>query len=245
VSQLFSAGMVGGTVLLWASYFVTFMMLVTSGAWTPTLLRRAGFDGVQSSVAMALFALGSVFGTPLAGFLVNRFATRRVLPAALVGGAVTLGAVGHAIQSSAFVIVCLGFAGFFLGVASSGLIALAPLLYSTAIRSTGVGWAIGLGRLGSLSDRSPSACSSTGVGRSATALPHSGRPRCTRLARAGTPTPWSLDIWKTEIVLRRSKIFIATGIQIAVSSVGAVYYGQHLHTDLHPYRFRRSGASEI
>jgi len=117
VSPLFSAGMVGGTVLLWASYFVTFMMLVTSGAWTPTLLRRAGFDGVQSSVAMALFALGSVFGTPLAGFLVNRFATRRVLPAALVGGAATLGAVGHAIQSSAFVIVCLGFAGFFLGVA--------------------------------------------------------------------------------------------------------------------------------
>ena len=36
---------------------------------------------------------------------------------------------------------------------------------------------------------------------------------------------WSLDIWKTEIVLRRSKIFIATGIQIAVSSVGAAYYG--------------------
>ena len=39
---------------------------------------------------------------------------------------------------------------------------------------------------------------------------------------------WSLDIWKTEIVLRRSKIFIATGIQIAISSVGAAYYGQHL-----------------
>jgi hypothetical protein len=54
----------------------------------------------------------------------------------------------------------------------------------------------------------------------------------------------SLDIWKTEMVLRRSKIVIATGIQIAVSSVGAAYYGQHLHTDLHPYRFRRSGAAE-
>jgi hypothetical protein len=39
----------------------------------------------------------------------------------------------------------------------------------------------------------------------------------------------SFYIWKTEIVLRRSKIFIATGIQIAVSSVGAAYYGQHLH----------------
>jgi AAHS family 4-hydroxybenzoate transporter-like MFS transporter len=125
------------------------MMLVTSATWTPTLLQRAGIDGAQSSVAMALFTLGSVFGTPLAGFLVTRFAARRVLPTALVASAMTLGAVGHASQSITLVMVFLGLAGFFLGVASSGLIALAPSLYSTAIRSTGVGWAMGLGRLGS------------------------------------------------------------------------------------------------
>lgn len=149
VWQLFSTGMAYGTVLLWASYFVTFMMLVTSAAWVPTLLQRAGINGAQSSVAVALFALGSVFGTPLAGFLVSRLAPRRILPAALVGSAVTLGAVGYASQSIELVMVCLGLAGFFLGVASSGLIALAPLLYPTATRSTGVGWAMGFGRLGS------------------------------------------------------------------------------------------------
>jgi len=128
---------------------LSFMMLVTSGAWTPTLLQRAGINGAQSSVAIALFAFGSVVGTPLAGFLVSRFAARRVLPIALVASAVTLAAVGHASQSITLVIACLGLAGFFLGVSSSGLIALAPLLYSTAIRSSGVGWAMGLGRLGS------------------------------------------------------------------------------------------------
>jgi MFS transporter, AAHS family, 4-hydroxybenzoate transporter len=149
VWQLFSAGRATGTVLLWVSYFITFMMLVTSAAWAPTLLRRAGTDGAQSSFAIAVFALGSVFGTPLAGFLVSRFAVRSVLPAALVGSALTLGGVGYASQSIILVIVLMGLAGFFLGVASSGLIALAPLLYSTAIRSTGVGWAMGLGRLGS------------------------------------------------------------------------------------------------
>ena len=115
-----------------------------------TLLQRAGIDGAQSSVAIALFALGNAVGTPLAGFLVSRFAARRVLPTALVGSAMTLGLVGHASHSMALVIVFLGLAGFFLGVASTGLIALASLLYSTPIRSTGVGWAMGLGRLGSL-----------------------------------------------------------------------------------------------
>jgi MFS transporter, AAHS family, 4-hydroxybenzoate transporter len=150
VWQLFSAGRAPGTLLLWASYFATFMILATSAAWTPNLLQRAGIEGARSSVAVALFALGSVFGTPLAGFLVSRFAARRVLPVALFGGAVTFIAVAHTGQSIAVVIVCLGFAGFFLGVASSGLIALGPLLYSTAIRSTGVGWAMGLGRLGAI-----------------------------------------------------------------------------------------------
>lgn len=101
--QLFSAGRACGTVLLWASYFVTFMMLATGGAWTPTLLQRAGIEGARSSIAVALFALGSVFGTPLAGFLVSRFAVRRVLPAALVGSAVTFGAVGHARECIALV----------------------------------------------------------------------------------------------------------------------------------------------
>ena len=63
---------------------------------------------------------------------------------------------------------------------------------------------------------------------------------------AGASAPvCSLDIWKTEIVLRRSKIFIVIDIQIALSSVGAAYYGQHLHADLHPYRFRGAGAAEL
>jgi hypothetical protein len=52
--------------------------------------------------------------------------------------------------------------------------------------------------------------------------------------------------------LRRSKIFIATVTQIAVSSVGAVYHGQHLQTDLDTYsdpwsptRCRSCGAAHL
>ena len=147
VWQLFSAGRAGGTVLLWASSFINFMMLVGSSTWAPTLLQRAGANGAQSSVAMALFALGSVFGSSLVGFMMSRFAG--ILPAALVGSALTLAGVGYVSQSIILAITVLGLAGFFVGIASSGLLALAPLFYSTAIRSTGVGWAMGVGRLGS------------------------------------------------------------------------------------------------
>ena len=56
VSQLFSAGRAWGTILLWARYFINFLMLVISGVWTPTLLQKAGVNGTQSSVAIALYA---------------------------------------------------------------------------------------------------------------------------------------------------------------------------------------------
>jgi MFS transporter, AAHS family, 4-hydroxybenzoate transporter len=100
VWHLFAAGGACGTILLWASYFLTFLTMTTSIAWTPTLLQRAGIAGAQSSVAFALFALGNVFGAPLSGFLVSRFAARRVLPAGLVGSALTLSAVGAALFTS-------------------------------------------------------------------------------------------------------------------------------------------------
>jgi hypothetical protein len=63
-------------------------------------------------------------------------------------------------------------------VASSGVVALAPLLYATAIRSTGVGWVMGLGRLGSFVGTLAIGLLSTGAGRSTRALSQLGLPRC-------------------------------------------------------------------
>ena len=63
---------------------------------------------ISATAMFGVFALGSVFGTPLAGFLVSRFAVRSVLPAALVGSALTLGGVGYASQSIILVIMLMG-----------------------------------------------------------------------------------------------------------------------------------------
>jgi AAHS family 4-hydroxybenzoate transporter-like MFS transporter len=149
VTQLFSVGRALVTFLLWATFFITFMLLVTCASWTPALLQRTGVDPALSSLAVALFSAGSVVGTPLAGFLINHFGVRRFLPAALASSAFALAAAGLSGNLLSLLLVSLGLTGFFLGGASSGLIAIAPLLYPTTIRSTGVGWAMALGRFGS------------------------------------------------------------------------------------------------
>ncbi len=147
--ELFRQGRGKVTALLWGSYFTTFLMLITSTAWAPTLLERSGLARADAADGIALFAAGSVIGTPLAGTLLASFGIRNVIPVTLLGGAVAIGALGIVGPSATPVLACLSCAGFCLGIASSGLIALAPLLYPTPIRSTAVGWAMGWGRTGS------------------------------------------------------------------------------------------------
>ena len=147
--QLFAGGRAAGTVLLWISFFIAFMMLVTNSAWAPTLLKREGIGIKEASLAMAMFNLGSVVATCFAGWLIVRAGAAIILPLVMLGSAVSMALVGYAAPSVATVILLQGLFGVFMGGGSSGLIALAAIYYPTAIRSTGVGWAMGMGRIGS------------------------------------------------------------------------------------------------
>ena len=149
VLRLFAMGRALGTTVLWISFFIVFMMLVTNSAWAPTLLKREGIDIGQSALAMAVYNLGAMIGTVVAGWLVIGIGAALVLPIVMLGSAVSLGLVGYAVPSARLVTTFEGLFGLFLGCGSSGLIALAAIYYQTAIRSTGVGWAMGMGRLGS------------------------------------------------------------------------------------------------
>jgi len=151
VAQLFAAGRAAGTVLLWISFFIAFMMLVTNSAWAPTLLKREGIGIKEASLAMAAFNLGSVIATSFAGWLISRAGAAVILPLVMLGSAVSMALVGYAAPSVGLVILLQGLFGLFMGGGSSGLIALAAIYYPTAIRSTGVGWAMGMGRVGSFS----------------------------------------------------------------------------------------------
>jgi AAHS family 4-hydroxybenzoate transporter-like MFS transporter len=149
VVQLFAMGRAVGTVLLWVSFFIAFMMLVTNSAWAPTLLKREGIGIREASLAMAMFNLGSVIATSFAGWLIVRAGASVILPLVMIGSAVSMALIGYAAPSVGAVILLQGLFGVCMGGGSSGLIALAAIYYPTAIRSTGVGWAMGMGRVGS------------------------------------------------------------------------------------------------
>jgi AAHS family 4-hydroxybenzoate transporter-like MFS transporter len=144
VAQLFAMGRAAGTILLWISFFIALMMLVTNSAWAPILLKQEGIGTRDAALAMAAFNL-----TSFAGWLIVRAGASIILPLVMIGSAVSVALVGYAAPSVGLVILLQGLFGTFMGSGSSGLIALAAIYYPTAIRSTGVGWAMGMGRVGS------------------------------------------------------------------------------------------------
>ena len=147
--QLFTDGRAGATLLLWVAFFAIFLMLVTNTAWSPILLHAVGLPVPRAALAMAAFNAGSVVGTAAAGSLIARLPPARTLALLSVASAASFALIGRAAPGFAGVAALQALSGVFLGAASSGLIALAALFYPTAGRSTGVGWAMGMGRFGS------------------------------------------------------------------------------------------------
>ena len=148
LKRLFADGRTSQTILLWVPFFMAFGTLALTVVWTPLLLRDNGIAPAQASIAIGVHFLGALIGMGSAGRLMERFGVAPVLCPALFLGAVTTATLGYAATSMTSISTALFLIGLFVGMGASGSIALAALIYPTAIRSSGIGWAMGLGRFG-------------------------------------------------------------------------------------------------
>lgn len=143
---LFSDGRALTTLLLWIPFFMSFGVLGIAVVWAPTLLHDNGFPPAAAGTALGVHGLGALIGIASVGRLMERFGALSVLAPALLIGAIFTGMLGYAATSVAFISTVLFLIGLFVGMGASGSIALATLAYPTAVRSSGVGWAMGMGR---------------------------------------------------------------------------------------------------
>jgi AAHS family 4-hydroxybenzoate transporter-like MFS transporter len=127
---------------------MAFGTLLVVVVWTPALLRINGIAPSQGAVVLGFHGLGALIGMASAGRLMERFGTVATLVPAFILGTLATGALGYAATSVTSMSVVIALVGVFVGMGASGSIALAALTYPTAIRSTGVGWAMGMGRFG-------------------------------------------------------------------------------------------------
>ena len=148
LKHLFSDGRAVGTLLLWVPFIMAFATLAIAVLWTPALLRANGMAPSQAAIVLGFHGIGALIGMGSAGRLMEAFGTTATLVPALILGTVATAAVGFVATSLFSMSIVLALIGLFVGMGASGAIALAALNYPTALRSTGVGWAMGLGRGG-------------------------------------------------------------------------------------------------
>ncbi|MBV9811123.1 MAG: MFS transporter [Acetobacteraceae bacterium] len=146
---LFTDGRAPRTVLLWLMFFANILALYFMTSWLPTLVNAAGV-GVRTSVVISTTVqIGSIAGTILLAIVIARFRVFAVLSAGFLLGAGALLVLSHIAAAPAPLAVAAFLAGFFVIGTQTAANAASALAYPPAMRSTGVGWALGIGRIGS------------------------------------------------------------------------------------------------
>ena len=150
VPQLFANARARGTMLLWVIFFMSLLDLYFLNNWLPTVMHDAGIAVERAIILTALFQVGGTVGSLSLGRLIDRLLSFRVLAWAYLAASASVFLIGAAGRSVTLLACTISAAGFAIIGGQSGANALAAEFYPTAIRSTGVGWALGIGRIGSI-----------------------------------------------------------------------------------------------
>ncbi|WP_298880383.1 MFS transporter [uncultured Bradyrhizobium sp.] len=149
VAHLFAEGRGSVTLLLWIVFFMSLLDLYLLSNWLPTVLNDLGVSVSAAAAIGAMLQVGGVAGTFTLGHFIDRFSFRALSLTYLVAaGAVA--AIGLASHSIVLVTIAIFASGFCIVGGQIASNALTATFYPTAIRSTGVGWALGIGRIGSI-----------------------------------------------------------------------------------------------
>jgi MFS transporter, AAHS family, 4-hydroxybenzoate transporter len=149
ILTLLSSDLKKPTILLAIAIFMAFATLYFLTNWIPKLASSAGLSLSLAIYAGTVFNLGSIAGIVTQGYLSSKFGLQRTICGFLVIAAVLMMIFGW-FTGSDLLLLIFGLIGFTMQGGFVGLYGLAARLYPTAIRATGVGLALGLGRAGAI-----------------------------------------------------------------------------------------------
>src|ERR1700736_4584363 len=149
VLYLFKSGRTLVTLLLWVVFFMSLLDLYFLSNWLPTVLNDLGASVSAAAAIGSMLQVGGVVGTFALGSIIDRFSFRALALVYFIA-VFAVGAIGQLGHSAILVTLAIFAAGFCIVGGQIAANALAAAFYPTAVRATGVGWALGIGRVGSI-----------------------------------------------------------------------------------------------
>jgi AAHS family 4-hydroxybenzoate transporter-like MFS transporter len=150
VIELWRAGRGRTTLLLWAAFFLNLLVMYLLVNWLPSLLRDSGLTLAVAIASTATLNLGGVVGAIVLGRLIDKYQPALVLAVAYGAAAVFILVLAMSTTHMWLLFTGAALAGFGIVGGQIALNALAASAYPTEIRVTGIGWALGVGRIGSI-----------------------------------------------------------------------------------------------
>ncbi|MEQ1949412.1 MAG: MFS transporter, partial [Bryobacteraceae bacterium] len=148
VWNLFTDGRAAITSLLWITFVTSLLGHHFLTSWLPTVLVSAHVSIQNAAVATTLFQIGGSAGSLLIGQLLDRRGIN-ALAAMLITAAPLVFWIGNS-PAGLLLMVLVFFCGLCVLGGQIGLNAVCGSFYPTFIRSTGTGWALGIGRIGAV-----------------------------------------------------------------------------------------------
>lgn len=150
IKELFEQRNLANTFLLWSAFFSVMFSFYFVMSWTPKLLVQAGMSASEGISGSIVLNFGGIIGAPLLGYFAARYNLQNLIAGYAVSTGIFMvlfGIISNNFVPALFVSVFLGF--FLLG-SIIGLYAMAPHVYGVNLRVTGIGYAIGVGRIGAV-----------------------------------------------------------------------------------------------
>ena len=149
IRHLFREGRGFSTVMFWIAFFMCLFMVYALSSWLTKLMAGAGYSLGSALTFVLVLNCGAIIGAVGGGWLADRFHIKAVLAAMYALAAVSITLLGVPMPTAALFIV-VGLAG--ASTIGTQIVANAYTgqFYPMAVRSTGLGWALGIGRVGAI-----------------------------------------------------------------------------------------------
>jgi MFS transporter, AAHS family, 4-hydroxybenzoate transporter len=150
VAMLFSKGYALQTVLLWIIFFCSLMNLFLFVYWLPEVLHLTGLSPASAARATSFRELGGIFAVLYLGVLLDRFGPERALAWNYAAGILFIALIALVAMPYLVLVPVIFLCGLTIIGSQTGANAACGKLYPARMRTSGLGWALGIGRLGGI-----------------------------------------------------------------------------------------------
>ncbi len=150
ILRLFADGRAAGSALIWVANFLNILNAYFVASWLPTVVRDSGYSISTGVLVGTSVQAGGAIGTVVIALIFRRIGFIPILTACFAMEAVCLALIGEPGLTLPLLFAVAFLAGWGIFAGQPTLNSLAATYYPTDLRSTGVGAALGIGRLGAI-----------------------------------------------------------------------------------------------